>query len=656
MPESQSPGADAASYCGDAHPGAHPGGRIALVSMPWHNPFIPSIQLGALKAYVEREAAEWTVDTFHYYLEMEEIIGLKAARQISEQSFMGEAVFASLLFPQKRDDILLFLEEEKSGNPELAHIDFAADVIEPMSMAAQRRAASVDWSQYGCIGFSLVFGQTMASMLMAKLIKQRAPDSLIVAGGPSCTGEVGAGLLRLFPQLDLVVNGEGELPLIQLIRQLETGPPHPEDIAAILSRESPRGRLMMLNQLRDLDDLPTPNYASYFATADALVTRRIIYGNVALPVESSRGCWWDRSAHDPMRSCSFCNLNLHWNGYREKSVKKFADELRSLARGHGVRDILLVDNILRHSEVEALCTEILALGQDLRIGIEARVSVKPAEMVALRKAGVVYIQFGIEALSTAILKLIYKGTSCIQNIQAMKFCDRFGIENISNLITYHPGVGVDALLETLRNIELVSCFRPLSCSRFTLSYQSPIYKNPSAFGVNNVRNLETLNRCFPDEVCERLFWLDKSFDVDSPPEVTRLWQEVQSAVGRWKQLFDGQTSRYRVPSLLLYEDTGERLAITDYRTTPPRLLRLDRDARAIYLACEEARTIPQIQNCCPELPEPEIAERLDDLVQQRVVFHEARQYLSLAIPADPVRRLSYGTHEDRSRQPHAILS
>jgi Radical SAM superfamily len=398
-----------------------------------------------------------------------------------------------------------------------------------------------------------------------------------------------------------------------------------------------------------------PNYASYFETVDGLVTRPIIYGSVALPVESSRGCWWDRSARDPMMSCSFCNLNLHWNGYREKSVEKFVGELSSLAREYGIRQILLVDNILRYSEVESLCTKILTLQQDLKIGIEARVSVKPAEMAALKKAGVVYIQFGIEALSTAILKVIYKGTTCIQNIQAMKFCDRFGIENISNLITYHPGVGAEALLETLRNIEFVSCFRPLSCSRFTLSYQSPIFKNPSAFGVSNVRNLEALQRCFPDEVCEQLFWLDKSFDVDSTPEVTRLWQEVHGAVARWKQRFDQQTSRYDIPSLLLYEDNGERLIVTDYRTTPPRVLHLDHRSRAICLACEEARTIPQMQRSCPDLPEEEIAKELDDLERERLVFHEGRQYLSLAVPADPVRRLAYGTHDGRSRQADAVL-
>src|SRR5439155_13171559 len=138
----------------------------------------------------------------------------------------------------------------------------------------------------------------------------------------------------------------------------------------------------------------------------------------------------------------------------------------------------------------------------------------------------VYIQFGIEALSTEILKIINKGTTCIQNIQAMKFCDRFGIESISNIITHYPHVRAEAIRETLRNIDFVTCYRPLRASRFTLSYQSPIYKNPSAFGVRRIRNLEAISRWLPSEYCSQLFWPDKSFDSEFSDEIIELWENV----------------------------------------------------------------------------------------------------------------------------------
>ncbi|HXX56223.1 MAG TPA: RiPP maturation radical SAM C-methyltransferase [Candidatus Nitrosotalea sp.] len=627
------------------HPkkGTHTGYRIALVSMPWHNPYVPSIQLAALKAYLEGQLCYLTVDTFHYYFELEQIIGLKTAEAISQcGSLLGEAVFACQLFPEKLTDILAFIEDEKKLHANLRGIDFLDQVIEPMAAATCRRVEDVDWGQYLCVGFSLVFAQTMASMWMARLIRNRNPSTLVLAGGPSCTGDIGLSLLRKFPQLDMVINGEGELPLTELVRRLQTvGLSQLEDIPGVVSRKSSPERVPLLNQMTDFRSLPVPNYRPYFDVVDASVTSSLVQRLMVIPVESSRGCWWDRSYRDPMFSCSFCNLNLQWQGYREKDIDKFVRELDALSSQYGVRDFLLVDNILRYSKVEELCAKIMALGKSFRIAIEARVSVKPSEMALLRKAGVLHIQFGIEALSTEILRVINKGTTCIQNIQAMKFCERFGIESISNLITRHPGVRAEAIQETLRNIEFVTCYRPLELSRFTLSYQSPIYKNPSAFGVRRIRNLETISRCFPSDYCHELCWPDKSFDCDSSEEIDRLWEDVASAVCRWQKLFTTQAEQFGVPSLLMYVDGGKFLRILDYRTAPPRISELDELSRNLYLACEEARSLETIQAACPEIPVDHVAERLEMMVRERLVFREGKRYLSLAIPLDPIQRLAY---------------
>ncbi|HZW91833.1 MAG TPA: RiPP maturation radical SAM C-methyltransferase [Candidatus Eremiobacteraceae bacterium] len=617
--------------------------RIALLSMPWHNPYLPSIQLGTLKAYLERQLVDLTVDAFHYYFELEQIIGLETAKAVSEfGSFLGEAVFAWQLFPEKRPDILAFIEDEKKRHKDLGEIDFLDRIIDPIAVAARRRAENVEWDQYLCVGFSLVFAQTLGSVLMAKLIKERYPATVVIAGGPCCTGELGMSLLRKFPQLDFVVNGEGELPLLGLVTSLlDPDKGHPEEIPGVLSCKSPPERLPLLNQLADIESLPIPDYRSYFEAVDASITSAIVRRQTVIPVESSRGCWWDRSYRNPMLSCSFCNLNLHWKGYREKQIDNFVAELDALSNQYNVLDFLLVDNILRFNKVAELCAKIVRLKKNFRIGIEARVSVKPAEMALLRKAGVVAIQFGIEALSTEILKLINKGTTCIQNIQAMKFCDRFGIESISNLITGHPGVRAEAILETIRNLEFVTCYHPLQLSSFTLTYQSPIYKNPLAFGVRCIRNHETLSRFFPSDYWHKESWLDKSFDADLSEEINGLWNDVARVLQRWKELFATQTEQFGVPSLLIYVDGGDFLRVTDYRTTPPRVVELDKSSRRLYLACEEIINVEAIQAACNELDINDVTERLEWLVRERLVFREGKRYLSLAIPSDPVERLTY---------------
>jgi hypothetical protein len=116
-------------------------------------------------------------------------------------------------------------------------------------------------------------------------------------------------------------------------------------------------------------------------------------------------------------------------------------------------------------------------------------------------------------------------------------------------------------------------------------------------------------------------------------------------------MFDKQTSQYSVSSLLLYDDEGDGLRITDYRSSPPRVITLDRHSRSLYLACEEVSGAAELSCSCPELPSQEFDRRLDRLLVERLVFHESGKYLSLAIPANPLRRMQYPFHASGVQEP-----
>ena len=60
------------------------------------------------------------------------------------------------------------------------------------------------------IGFSTVFQQNVASLVLAKILKTRDPSLTIVFGGGNCDGPMGAALHECFPWIDVVVRGEGE--------------------------------------------------------------------------------------------------------------------------------------------------------------------------------------------------------------------------------------------------------------------------------------------------------------------------------------------------------------------------------------------------------------------------------------------------------------
>ena len=49
---------------------------------------------------------------------------------------------------------------------------------------------AVDWSRFGLIGFSLVFQQTLASLALARALKQRYADIPIIFGGASLEDDI----------------------------------------------------------------------------------------------------------------------------------------------------------------------------------------------------------------------------------------------------------------------------------------------------------------------------------------------------------------------------------------------------------------------------------------------------------------------------------
>ena len=71
-----------------------------------------------------------------------------------------------------------------------------------------------DWSQYDVIGFSSTFNQNLASLTLAKLIKEKHPSIKIIFGGANFESEMGLEYFRVFPWIDYVVPGEAEGVLV----------------------------------------------------------------------------------------------------------------------------------------------------------------------------------------------------------------------------------------------------------------------------------------------------------------------------------------------------------------------------------------------------------------------------------------------------------
>jgi ribosomal peptide maturation radical SAM protein 1 len=619
--------------------------RIALLSTPWPLFNRPSIQLGTLKAYLQREIPELEVDAHHVYLRVAEAIGYDLYKSISERSWLSEACFAALLYPEREEIIEGFWRRQTRGLHPKARFKTLCRSLKEVS---ERILGTVPWTSYPLIGLSICYGQLTSSLYFIRQIKKASPHSRIAAGGSSCAGRMGESLLTAFPEIDFVVSGEGEIPLLHLVKSLTAGPPssfpsppaggrgrgegEQTDISipGLFTRSLRSGQ--SFSQVARLDDLPIPDYSDYFEDLKAFSEAKRFLPK--LPMEMSRGCWWSKTTLPrPAKGCAFCNLNLQWQGYRAKSHRRIVQELASLIDRYELLSVSFADNLLPPRNLQSLFEAVARLGKDFRFFAEIRATTSLDELLAMGKAGVAEVQVGIEALSTRLLKKLNKGTMAIQNLEIMKNCEARNVPDLtSNLITHFPGSDEMDVEETLRTLQFAAPFRPLKATPFWLGYGSPVWHRPEAFSVRKVRNHPFYDYLFPRKILSQLQLILQGYE-GGLKEQQRLWNKVAKALKSWRATYDDLQGASNTDPILSYQDGGTFLIIRERRpTADDRTHRLRGSSRRIYLFCEKNRSLPEIVERFAGFGEEKILPFLNMMVDKRLMFREGERFLSLAVP------------------------
>jgi len=372
--------------------------------------------------------------------------------------------------------------------------------------------------------------------------------------------------------------------------------------------------------VQDLDTLPYPSYDDFFAQHRSLGLET---GNLILPVETSRGCWWGEKHH-----CTFCGLNGLAMTFRAKSPARAMEEIRDLARRYGISKIHTVDNILDMRYFKEMLPQLRDQRLDLRLFYEVKSNLSREQVRLLREAGVNAIQPGIESLSSSVLRLMRKGCSALQNIQLLKWCKELGIACSWNLLYGFPGedpASYDAmvhLIDALHHLEPPYVCNPIRLDRF-----SPYFKDSEALGMRNVRPNRWYRHVYdlPDKDLSNLaYYFD--FDYADGRNSEDYTEGVREAIRRWRA-----TSGNR---LLLYTDEDDRLVIWDFRLNASQTTTaLTGAERAVYLFCEQNQPLAAILAMARPLglADAETADLLGRLVDAHLMATADGRYLNLAI-------------------------
>ena len=610
--------------------------KVALISAPWPLYNRPSIQVGTLKAHLIKKFPKLKVDSHHFYLKVAESIGYRYYQAISERTWLAETVYAALLYPENIEAIKKVFSKNAKGKILPRNMDFDS-LTRQVKKVSEKFIQSVDWSGYGLVGFSICLCQLTASLYFIKKIKKRFPTLLIVVGGSMFTGEGIRDIFNVFPEIDIVVNGEGEIPLSRLISCLTNieGKKKISSIKGIVIPETIEKKTRIsFNQMKDLSDLTPPDYSDYFELLTSFGPDKNFFPT--LPMEISRGCWWqNKSDGRKSKGCAFCNLNLQWDGYRTKQPKQVVSEIDDLTTTYKTLSVAFMDNLLPLKTSRDIFKQIKTLKKDVRMFGEIRATTPVRDLYEMYTAGMQEVQIGIEALSTRLLKKLNKGTTAIQNIEIMKHCEMLGIEHSSNLIMHFPDSDEDDVAETLQNLEFTFSYRPLRMVHFWLGLGSPVWQNSKAFGIKALFNHGNYAGIFPQDVVESMQFTIQGYKGDLGYQ-KRIWRPVKKKLRAWKKVYTKFHQGPKHESILNFRDGRSFLIIRQRRLCgDPLTHRLEGTSRAIYLFCQKHRALKRIINRFSFMPSDRIEPFLKMMVDKKLMFRENDRYLSLAVPERP---------------------
>ena len=314
------------------------------------------------------------------------------------------------------------------------------------------------------VGFSLSTRWAGHAYRLAGHFIDRFP--LLVAGGPHPTARPVEVLRHGF---DIAVIGEAEETISQLVEHVR-GRKSREEICGIWFRASGgiigEGRPPIPPE--DLDLIPLPHIAQ------SLFDPRWYHDSEleALPggIITSRGC--------PAR-CTFCANSILPRSFRYRSPQSIVEELKILHARSGATFFPFWDDAFT-SNRERLFPLLDAF--ERQIPFELRWSaITRANMIsqkllaAMKRAGCIHINFGVESGDDETLRTVKKGLTTAEVVRALESANALGLTVTCNFMLGFPHETPEAIERTLLFMERIA---PLVNSFGTLGVVVPFPGTP----------------------------------------------------------------------------------------------------------------------------------------------------------------------------------
>lgn len=327
---------------------------------------------------------------------------------------------------------------------EVSVLDCQVENLAYEAVEAEVRRRSPD-----LVGITVLTLMLYDAVETARRVKSVSREIHVTLGGPHTS--IYPRETALLEPVDSVVIGEGERVFTDLVeavarrRELST-------VKGIAYRRE--GEVVMTppaDPITDLDTLPPIDRTmlplkKYRSLVDV--------GKLSTTMISSRGC--------PGR-CIFCDVP--YKVFRPRSPGLVVDEMEECVR-LGIGEVYFYDDAfnLRKDRVLELCRTIAERKLPVRWAFRGRVTPFDEEMAAaLREAGCVRIQFGVESGSEDILRTMRKAIDLGDVRRAFRIAHQFGIATVAYFMIAFPGETREHVLRTIEFAKEIAPDYPVFC-------------------------------------------------------------------------------------------------------------------------------------------------------------------------------------------------
>lgn len=610
--------------------------RIALINMPFANLSLPSIALTQLKSLVESHFKEQvSVNLLYLNHDFANYLGLDLYHLVvnsteSQNSGLGDWFFRQTAFPDLPNNAGVYLSR---------YFPFHTDQMNKLKglILEKRRGLSsfleslikkYSLDQNELVGFTSMFMQNVASFSLARKIKDKNKDIIIIMGGANCESPMGQVIVQYTDAIDYVFSGPALRSFPEFVEhQLAQEVWKCGSIKGVFTKKNylfhsgPEaiGEELSIDVPIDLDYQPFLNTLS-----ENFPERQF---DPILLFETSRGCWWGERAH-----CTFCGLNGTSMAYRamnpELALKQF-DSLFTYAPR--VTRLDAVDNILPREYLRDVLP-FVQTPENVEIFYEVKADLTESDVQVLAKAQVKNIQPGIESLATSTLKLMKKGTSAFRNLALLKFCSMYDITPAWNLLIGFPGEGAPVYEKYIKDLpSLVHLFPPSGVYPVRFDRYSPYFVKADEYGLDlHPLDYYPLIYPFPQDAIDNLAYYFNDLNIDSEyaQTVSKWIGKIREKVDRWIECWKSEGVH---PKLFLRQN-GKQSVVHDSRSNEVAEYPLgENSTRALKYLAVKPRDEVDLAREFRDVDGFDAKQEIVFFKERGLVFEENERFFSLVI-------------------------